>query len=81
MLVVKLHCFALEGAKLVERLHLSVSELFGTESIAARDVSRFQANREPTGALCRRAVGEGVRDNVSLALFLQSIIADRRSRL
>ena len=60
---------------------VAVSELFGTESVAAWDASRLQASHEPTGALCRRAVGEGVRDNVALALFLQSIIADRRSRL
>lgn len=60
---------------------VAVSELFGTESVAARDASRLQASHEPTGALCRRAVSEGIWNNIALALFLQSIVADRRSRL
>jgi putative ABC transport system substrate-binding protein len=48
--------------------------LCGLERAATREASRFQAGREPTDALRGRAVREGVRDHVALALSLQPII-------
>ena len=55
---------------------IEYSELLITECVATRDVSRFQAGREPPRTLCRSAVGEGIGHNVTLRLSLQSIIPD-----
>jgi hypothetical protein len=54
------------------------SELLDAEGIATRDLSRFQAGHEPTRALCRRAVRECIRHDVTLRLSLQSIVANSR---
>src|SRR5262245_54350940 len=57
------------------------SELLIAERVASRDISRFQAGREPVRTLCRSAVGEGIGHNVTLRLPLQSIIPDGGCRL
>jgi len=57
------------------------SRLLYPKSVAARDVACLQTSHEPTRALCRCAMGERVRNYITLRLPLQSIIADRRSGL
>src|SRR5262245_20888937 len=44
--------------------------------VAARKLARLQAGHERLRALCRRAVGERVRNDVALAAPLQAIVAD-----
>ena len=51
-------------------------KLLGAKGVATRDGSRFQAGREPTRTLCRRAMRKRVRHNITLRLSLQSIVAN-----
>src|SRR5262249_24602049 len=51
------------------------------ERIAARHLARLQAGRQPLYTLRRSAVRQGVGHDVTLALSLQTIIADRGRRL
>ena len=70
-----------ESFRTCRRKIIEISELLSTKCIAARDISRFQAGREPSRTLCRSAVGEGIGHNVTLRLSLQSIIPDGGCRL
>jgi hypothetical protein len=52
------------------------SDLFRAKRVAARHLSGFQACGEPASALLGCAMGEGIWYNITLALPLQSIIAN-----
>ena len=46
------------------------SNLFGAKGVATRNLSGFQAGKEPTGALRRSTVGKCVGHNVALRATL-----------
>src|SRR6516225_8063151 len=46
------------------------------ESIAIRNFARIETVQEPTLALRRSAVGEGIRDYIALRFSLQPIVPD-----
>lgn len=52
------------------------SDLFRAKRVAARHLAGFQACGEPASALLGCAMGEGIWYNITLALPLQSIIAN-----
>src|SRR5262245_5913835 len=54
----------------------SALKLSAVERIAVRRRARLEPRREPPHALLRRAVGEGIRNDVTLRLFLQHVVTD-----
>src|SRR5690349_3946208 len=64
------------AAWLFRRCPRSTLQRPGVEGIAAADIAAVETGAEPTHALLRGAVGEGVGDDRPLRLFLQAVVAD-----
>jgi len=62
--------FQLSVSRLLPGPMAETSKLLCPKSVAAWDVACLQAGHEPTRALCRCAMGERVRDYITLGLPL-----------
>src|SRR3990170_5637685 len=56
-------------------------KLIGVEGVASLKLAALIAALEPTHALGRRAMGESVRHDIALRLFLDAIVADGARRV
>src|SRR3990170_6903688 len=56
-------------------------KLIGVEGVASLELAALIAAFEPTHALGRRAMGESVRHDIALRLFLDAIVADGARRV